>query len=288
MDIDLAKTFLEITRTGSFAGAADNLHLTQTAITARIQKLEVLLGCRLFVRNRAGARLTPDGERFTPHALQLLQSWDKARTDMALPQGHRARLSVGAEASVWNPLLFNWVCWMREQQPDVALHTEVDNAEALFARLENRMLDLALVHRPDYFPGLQVEQLLEEKLIMVRAPHSDAPYLFVNWGAEFTAQHDIALPQRRRASLSFNLGPLALQYLLTVGGSGYFRTRVVQRHLNQKRLLLVPDAPEFTYPLYAVYAAKNQAASLGAALEAARAVSRSDPDWAVAGDSFTL
>lgn len=280
MDIELARTFLEITRTRSFAGAAERLHLTQTAITARIQKLEELLGSRLFVRNRAGARLTPDGERFTPHALQLLQAWDKARADMALPLGHHTRLSVGAEASLWNPLLFNWICWMREHQPDVALHTEVDNAEALFARLENRMLDLVLVHRPDYFPGLQVEQLLEEKLIMVRAPHSDTPYLFVNWGPEFLAQHDIALPQLRRASISFNLGPLALRYLLAVGGSGYFRTRVVQRHLNQKRLLSVPDAPEFTYPLYAVYPAEHQASTLAAALEGARSVALQETDWA--------
>jgi len=279
MDIDLAKTFLEITRTGSFAGAADNLHLTQTAVTARIQKLEALLDTRLFVRNRAGAKLTPDGERFTPHVLQFLQTWDKARTDMALPRGHRARISVGAEASLWNPLLFNWVCWMREHQPAVALNTEVDNAEALFGKLENRMLDLALVHRPDYFPGLQVEQLLEEKLIMVSAPHSDEPYLFVNWGAEFKAQHDIALPQRRRASLCFNLGPLALQYLLTVGGSGYFRSRVVQRHLNQKSLVAVPNAPEFTYPLYAVYPAENQAGALQAALDAARSVAQRDTEW---------
>ncbi|MAT92225.1 MAG: LysR family transcriptional regulator [Halioglobus sp.] len=279
MDVDLARTFFEITRTGSFVGAAENLHLTQTAVTARIQKLESLLGSRLFVRNRAGARLTPDGERFTPHALQLLQTWDKARADMALPQGHRARFAVGAEASLWNPLLFNWVCWMREHHADIALHAEVDNAQALFSRLENRVLDLALVHRPDYFPGLQVEQLLEEKLVMVRAPHSDTPYLFVNWGEEFMAQHDIALPQRRRASLSFNLGPLALQYLLAVGGSGYFRSRVVQRHLNQKRLLPVTDAPEFSYPLYAVYPAGDQPASLRAALEAARGVARQDVDW---------
>jgi DNA-binding transcriptional LysR family regulator len=276
VDIDLARTFFEITRTGSFAGAAENLHLTQTAVTARIQKLEGLLGSRLFVRNRAGARLTPDGERFTPHALQILQTWDRARADMALPQGHRARLSVGAEASLWNPLLFNWICWMREHRPEVALNTEVDNAQALFARLENRVLDLALVHRPDYFPGLQVEQLLEEKLVMVRAPHSEDPYLFVDWGAEFKSLHDIALPQRRRASLSFNLGPLALQYLLAVGGSGYFRSRVVQRYLNQKRLLVVPDAPEFTYPLYAVYPAENESEALQAALEAARAVARID------------
>ncbi|MBA6413890.1 LysR family transcriptional regulator [Parahaliea sp. F7430] len=281
MDIELARTFLEIARAGSFVAAAERLHLTQTAVTARIQKLEALLDSRLFLRNRAGARLTAEGERFTVHALQLVQAWDKARSDMALPQGHRARLSVAAEASLWQPLLFNWICWMREHQPEVALHVEVDNAESLFQRLEQRMLDLVLVHRPDYFPGLQVEQLVEEKLIMVRAPQDDSPYLFVDWGPEFVAQHDVALPGKRGAALSFNFGPLALQYLLEVGGSGYFRSRVVQRHLNQRSLLPVAGAPEFTYPVYAVFATDSPSSPLLKALEGVRSVASEGGDWSL-------
>ncbi len=76
MDIELARTFLEITRGGSFIAAAERLHVTQTAITARVQKLEAQLGCSLFVRNRAGARLTANGEKFIGYASQLVQSWE--------------------------------------------------------------------------------------------------------------------------------------------------------------------------------------------------------------------
>ncbi|WP_130911574.1 LysR family transcriptional regulator, partial [Pseudomonas sp. Sample_9] len=64
MDIDLARTFLEIVRHGSLAAAAQKLFVTQTAITARVQKLESQLGSTLFVRNRAGAKLTANGEAF--------------------------------------------------------------------------------------------------------------------------------------------------------------------------------------------------------------------------------
>ena len=76
MDIDLTRTFLEIVRSGSFIAAAERMHVTQTAITARIQKLESHLGSTLFVRNRAGARLTPDGEAFVTYANQIQQTWD--------------------------------------------------------------------------------------------------------------------------------------------------------------------------------------------------------------------
>src|SRR5690625_7782267 len=58
MDIELARTFLEIVRTGSFMAAAERLHVTQTAVTARLQNLQGQLGCRLFVRNRSGAPLS--------------------------------------------------------------------------------------------------------------------------------------------------------------------------------------------------------------------------------------
>ena len=85
MDLDLARTFLEIVRYGSLAAAAEKLYITQTAVTARVQKLESLLGTGLFVRNRAGARLTPDGEAFVVYANQLLQTWEAARRDVPRP-----------------------------------------------------------------------------------------------------------------------------------------------------------------------------------------------------------
>ena len=61
MDISLARTFLEVVRSGSLIAASEQLHVTQAAVTARIQSLESQLNCRLFVRNRGGARLTRDG-----------------------------------------------------------------------------------------------------------------------------------------------------------------------------------------------------------------------------------
>ncbi|MEG0969159.1 MAG: LysR family transcriptional regulator, partial [Pseudomonas sp.] len=85
MDIDLARTFLEIHRSGSLVAAAQRLHVTQTAISARVQKLEQHLGCQLFVRSRNGASLTADGEAFVVYANQLVQTWEAARRDLPLP-----------------------------------------------------------------------------------------------------------------------------------------------------------------------------------------------------------
>ncbi len=279
MDIDLARTFLEIVRTGSFMAAADRLHITQTTVTARVQNLEGQLGCRLFVRNRSGATLTDHGERFASHASQLVQTWEAARRELPLPQGAESVLTLGAEISLWNPLLLNWLSALRDVLPGVALRIEVGEPRSLHERLEQGVLDAVLVHQPDYWPGMQVEQLLEEKLILVRTPHTAEPYVYVDWGAHFRQQHDAALPEKARAGLTMDLGPLAIQYLVANGGSGYFRTRVAQPYLENGTLMREPDAPEFSYPVFLVYSRARKNAPLESAFSVLQTTLAGQPEW---------
>jgi LysR family transcriptional regulator, flagellar master operon regulator len=120
MDTTLARTFLEIVSTGSFQKAAERLHISQTAVSARVRTLESHLGQPLFVRNKSGATLTRAGERFLRYAPTLVQMWQRACHEVSGPEGHRAVIAVGGEFSLWNPLLVDWLVWMRRNQPDVA------------------------------------------------------------------------------------------------------------------------------------------------------------------------
>ena len=146
-------------------------------------------------------------------------------------------------------------------------------------QLEEGKLDAALVYQPSYWPSLQVEELLEEKLIQVYLPANPEPYIYIDWGDAFRRQHDAALPGKAKASLGFNLGPLALQYILEHGGSGYFRTRVVQSYLDSGVLARMEKAPEFSYPTYLVYSRERDSAVLQQAFALLREVVRSDTDW---------
>lgn len=279
MDIDLARTFLEIIRSGSFIATAERMHITQTAVTARVRSLESQLGCRLFTRNRAGARLTSDGERFVAYATQLVQTWETAKRDLPLPRGYDKLLSLGAEVSLSNPLMLAWVQRLRQALPEHALRSDVAGDNELLKKLELGALDAALVHQPAYWPALQVEQVLEEKLIQVEHASNPEPYIYVDWGPAFRERHDLALPGNMRSALSFSLGPLALQYLVQCGGRGYFRTRVVQRYLDDGTLKRVEQAPEFSYPIYLVYARAAQSPTLARAIELLHEVAGDDYDW---------
>jgi len=287
MDIELARTFLEIVRHGSLAAAAEKLHVTQTAITARVQKLETRLGSTLFVRNRAGARLTANGEAFVVYANQLVETWEAARRDLPLPEGYHNVLHIGGEVSLCNPLMLSWAGELREKIPSHALRLEIRDGQNLLRQLELGVLDAALVFQPEYWPRLQVEQVLEEKLVLVRLVARPDPYVYIDWGPDFRRQHDAALPDKAKAALSFNLGPLALQFILEHGGSGYFRTRVVQSYLESGVMEKVPKAPEFNYPTYLVYSRDRDSATLQQAFELLREVIKNDDDWSQRWDPLT-
>ena len=279
MDIELARTFLQIVRSGSLVAAAEHLHLTLTAISARVQNLESQLNCMLFVRYRAGARLTPDGEAFIVYANQLLQTWEAARRDLPLLDGYRNVLHIGGEISLCNPLMLNWVRRLRLALPSHAIRSQVGDGASLQQQLEMGVLDAALVYQPVYWPGLQVEQLLEEKLIQVRLAGKPEPYVYIDWGDDFRRQHDAALPDQAKAAVGFNLGPLALQFILEGGGSGYFRTRVVQSYLDSGVLERVEKAPEFSFPTYLLYARERDSVELQQAFDVLREVIAGDNDW---------
>ncbi len=279
MDIELARTFLAIVRCGSFIAAAEQLCVTQTTVTARIKNLEGLLNCSLFVRNRAGASLTVHGEHFVRYAHQLLQTWEAARNALPFPDSLQVQLQLAAEASLWNPLLKDWFARLAQEQSSYAVNASVYDFSTLRTKLESGKLDAVLMHEPHYWPGLQVEQLLEEKLVQVQSVLQPDPYIYVDWGTLFRQQHDAVLPEHAHSALRCNLGPLALQTILHQGGRGYFRTRVVESYIEQGSLQRVPYAPEFSWPIYIVYAEVQANPALQHALGVLKTLIQDDANW---------
>lgn len=261
MDIAIARTFLEVVKTGSFVGAAANLNLTQTAVSARIRVLEEQLDGPVFIRNKAGARLTPAGEQFQRFATTLVQVWARAQRAVALPPGRETVVSVGAELSLWNPLLRHWLLWMRRECPEIAIRTQIDTSERLMGQVQDGSLDLAVIYAAPSRPGVIAELLFEEKLVLARTTPTTTElkpqdHVEIDWGDEFAANYHAAFPDQPNSVLSISYGPLALEYILATGGSGYFRKGFIRTYLEEGRLALVPGSPEFSYSAYVVHSTK--------------------------------
>ena len=275
MDVELARTFLEIVNAGSFVRAAERLHVGQTTVSKRIRSLETQLGRSVFVRNKAGAVLTPAGRQFLHYAPIFMQVWERARHHVAVPPGHRTVLAVGCEPSLWDPLLLRWLVWMKKAAPEIALRIHIGLPEGLMQQVVEGVIDIAIMYTPKNLPGLRVERLLEEKLVLVttdsRRPKSiDAGYVYVDWGPGFAASHHMIFPEHENPGLYVGLGRLGLSYILEVGGSGYFRLQAVRPYLKSGQLHLVRGAPEILYPAYLVYSANTEASLIETAVTGLR------------------
>lgn len=83
-------------------------------------------------------------------------------------------------------------------------------------------------------------------------PFDSCWFVGADWGFDFSQSLESSFPGIESPAVSFNLGWLALEYVLARGGSGYFRRQAIEAHLASGRLHLVPEAPQFSYPIYAV------------------------------------
>src|ERR1700761_1945068 len=73
LDLDLVRCFVTVVECGGFTPASKRLHLTQSAITLKIKRLEDLLGQRLFIKTTLPLELTPEGEIVLGYAFRLLE-----------------------------------------------------------------------------------------------------------------------------------------------------------------------------------------------------------------------
>jgi DNA-binding transcriptional LysR family regulator len=166
MDISVARTFLEVVKTGSFVRAAENLNLTQTAVSARIRVLEDQLDRPVFVRNKAGARLTPAGEQFLRFATTLVQVWSRAQLAVGLPPGRETVVTLGAEFSLSSPSSGTGCCGCGANARRSRSARARISSERLIEQVQDGTLDVAVIYGATSRPGLILELLFEEKLVL--------------------------------------------------------------------------------------------------------------------------
>jgi DNA-binding transcriptional LysR family regulator len=167
---------------------------------------------------------------------------------------------------------------MRRSLPDIALRVHVDVPQDLINQVAAGMVDVAIMYAPQHRPGLKIDLITEEKLVLVTTsaearPLDTVDYVHMDWGPDFTLHHGMNFPDVAPAIL-MDLGPLALSYILAAGGSGYCRMSAVEPHISAGQLYLVPEMPQFSYPVYAVQSASADEGVVGPAVAGLHSIAR--------------
>ena len=159
----------------------------------------------------------------------------------------------------------------------IAIRAEVGSNESLMRQIVDGLIDIAVLYTPQTRPGLDIEELLEETLVLVstapdRRPEDLDDYIFIDWGAEFRASHAREFPAGENYGLFAGVGFLSLEYLQRNGGAGYFPIRIVRPLIDDGRFHLVKQAPRFHRPAYLVHYADENNSALKTGIDVLRRV----------------
>lgn len=260
MDTDLLRTFIEVSKTRHFGRAAENLYLTQSAVSFRIRQLEQQLGVTLFARHRNNIQLTAAGQHLIPYAETILLTLVRAKQELAREQAQQQGLAVGAPLFCWEMGLQAWLDPWFAQSGQPALRLETANREQLCRQLLERTLDLAILAEPSKIDEVTVRPLTEYQLTLVsRTPQlnleqaASQPLIWLECGQHNGQQGIPAELLQRSPTLHTGSVNQALQHLLAHGGIGYLPRHMASQALKQGQLHLVDGAPTLIRPLYLAY-----------------------------------
>ncbi len=255
MNLASLQTFLAILETGSLARAAIRLHVGQSTVTARLQKLEEDVGQTLFHRQKSGTSLTASGLKFRRYAEAMTNLWQQARQEASMPEGVESVCNLGCDLDLWPHLGRRLIARLHRNYPTIALSAWPGKHEEIDQWLATGLIDLALTHRPVRQEHLSVTELREEPLVLV-STRADSPmrfdpgYVYVDAGADFGRRHAAAYADAGIAKVSFGCSVWALDFLLERGGSAYLPESIAAPHCVSGQLHRITDAPVFTRTIY--------------------------------------
>ena len=275
MDIELLRTFLEVSRTRHFGKAATELCVTQSAVSARIRQLEQTLGKTLFTRSRNNIQLTAEGRQLRKHAETIVQVWSRARQETGLGEAFTHALAIGAVPDLWYTLLERWLPRLRRRMPDTALQTEAAGTDILARKLLDNVIDLAFLFEPPQLPALELREQAVIRLVLAATQPGQSleqalgpGYLLVDWGTAFNLQHGRHYPDIAAPALRMNQGMLAWHYLQQAEGAAYLPEQLLGNAQHGRPLHRVAEAAVIERPVYAAFATgSDRAPVIHAALE---------------------
>jgi len=162
------KTFIAVTRHGTFAAAGMHIGLTQSAVSAQIRQLEQALGVPLFDRTGRQATLNAAGLRALPLAKEILETFNR----MAVPvdaNEYRGELKVGAITTAQTGLLPQALVRLRQAAPAVECKLIPGVSLELLSQVDAGELDSAIIIRPpfDLPKELHVQVLRKEPFVLI-------------------------------------------------------------------------------------------------------------------------
>jgi LysR family transcriptional regulator, transcriptional activator of the cysJI operon len=170
MNISNLQAFIEAVQTSSISKAADNLHLTQPAVSQQIQNLEASLGYQMLTRSNRGVQLTEYGKVFYAYAQSFLTLWDNLQLDLkTIETGKYVALQVGTCPAIGQYALPCTLYMFKQKFPQIQIYVQSLTTEAVIGELREHTIQVGFVEGIIKLPDLSSLVVLNSELILVAA-----------------------------------------------------------------------------------------------------------------------
>jgi DNA-binding transcriptional LysR family regulator len=176
MRIEQIEYAAAVARFGSFRRAAEELHISQPALSETVRKLEAELGVNILDRQRTGATVSAEGRELLPHLLDVIESARRLRSAADEQHESSRAIKLGTVSAATSPLLTATIRAFRETHPTTQVDVALVQQQLLHRSLLEGGLDLGLVNYLDgdpVTPELHTVELLHGHPVV--CVHSDSP-----------------------------------------------------------------------------------------------------------------
>ncbi len=198
MNFDLTdlRTFVAVADLGSFRAASEELHLTQPALSRRVDKLEQALGFRLFDRTTRKVELNTMGRSFLPRARHVLNELDGALLGMTnLSDRLRGQVTIACVPSAVTTFVADALREFHRQFPRIHVRVIDESATDILLSVANSEADFGISYLGTQEPDLEFQPLFEEDFVLAcPVNHPLAGRRSVKWSE--LAQHDCVMLAR--------------------------------------------------------------------------------------------
>ena len=169
MELDQLRYFLQVAQRGNFTRAAEDLTISQPALSRSIQKLEDELGQPVFERKTRSVSLTEAGVLLQSRAQQMLTILEDTKAEIT-DDGESGRIRVGAIPTIAPYFLPDLLRQFSSEFPKATVIVQENTTDVLIKSCTQGEIDLAVLALPVPAKYLEVEELFEEELLVILPP----------------------------------------------------------------------------------------------------------------------
>lgn len=158
IDFELYRIFYIVAKNGNITKAAQELMISQPAISKSIKSLESQLGGQLFVRTKKGVILTEEGKAFYNYIKQAIEYISSAENKFSeLINLESGRIKIGINSTLTKEFLLPYISKFHELYPCVDIQIETDLSSSLIHKLRNGLVDMVILNLSDISYGSDIE-----------------------------------------------------------------------------------------------------------------------------------